>query len=97
MSELQMAMFLLAVVISVLAATHPAPPRRRRTRAQRPRDNNPGSHGRRGPALITRRRAPRPTADTTNRNHWDRADLAAGVGRDHADPDLTLTLWPEPR
>ncbi|HEY7032057.1 MAG TPA: hypothetical protein VH482_12040 [Thermomicrobiales bacterium] len=99
MSQLQMAMLLLVVVVTVLAATRPSPPRRRRGRAPRPRDDDsprqPDSRRPRTPAVLNRRSGPRPTADPINRNRWDRTDIAAGVGRDHADPDLTL--WPAPR
>jgi hypothetical protein len=101
MSQLPVALLLLVVVISVSAATRPAPPRRRRGRSRRPRAHNAlgpsGSRRHRTPVLLGRRARPLPTADPINRNHWDRTDITTGVGRDHADPDLTLSLWPEPR
>jgi hypothetical protein len=34
--------------------------------------------------------------DPFHRNRWDRCDLALGVGRDSAVPDLALLLWPSP-
>jgi hypothetical protein len=97
MSQLQMTILLLAVVISVLAATRPTPPRRRRGRSPRSRDNQSGPKRRHPAPLLARRPPLHSNSDPINRNRWDRADIATGVGRDHAEPDLTLTLWPEPR
>ena len=97
MSQIGLAMLLLAVVIAVLVATRPAPPRRRRPRPVRPRDGKPGPHIRRSNVLMSRRIGERESPDPSHRNRWDRADIAAGVGRDHAHPDVTLTLWPEAR
>jgi|SRR5215211_2676694 len=97
MSQVEMAMLLLAIVISVLVATRPVPPKRRRPPSQRPREDKPDPTTRRSSVLLSRRTPQPANPDPSHRNHWDRADIAAGVGRDHAHPDLTLTLWPESR
>jgi hypothetical protein len=75
------------VVIAVLGATRPAQPRRRRPPVMRRREGKPGSKS----DLMSERVSP----DPSHRNRWDRVDIAMGVGRDYAHPDVTLTLWPE--
>jgi hypothetical protein len=73
--ELRLALILFVVVVCVMVATRPVPPRRRVTRTQaRDRSSDPG------PART------RHTA-TLSRNAWDRSDLARAVGLDFADPD----------
>ena len=89
MTEIQLAMLLLAVVVAVLVATRPAQPRRRRPPVVRRRLGKPGATS----ELMSERVSP----DPSHRNRWDRSDIAMGVGRDHAHPDVTLTLWPEGR
>jgi hypothetical protein len=72
---------LFVVVACVMAATKPAPPRRRISRpGARRRSSDPGSHRRRNAATL-------------NRNTWDRLDLARAVGQDFGDPD-TVNLYP---
>ncbi|MEA2512566.1 MAG: hypothetical protein QOJ59_2053 [Thermomicrobiales bacterium] len=93
MSHLEMAMLLLALVISVLVATRPAPPRRR-SRSTRPRGGKPHPNDRGAATLSVRRSAPPPQPDAIHRNRWDRTDIASGVGHDYAQPDAALTHWP---
>jgi hypothetical protein len=96
MSPVETALFLSAIVITVLVATRPVPTRRRPAPPTRTRNNRSGLTGRvngRG-ALPGRKRQADLSPDTSQRNHWDRTDMAVAVGRDHAHPDLTLTLWP---
>lgn len=96
MSPVEMALFLSAIVITVLVATRPVPTRRRPAPPTRTRNNRTGITGRvnqRGP-LPRRKRRSDLSPDNSQRNHWDRADMAVAVGRDHAHPDVTLTLWP---
>ena len=95
MSHLEMAMLLLALVIAVLVATRPAPPRRR-PHPMRPRDGKSRANGR-GAAISPLRRLAPDRADAVDRNRWDRADIATGVGRDYAQPDPGLNHWPAPR
>ena len=96
MSPIEMAMFLSAIVVTVLVATRPTPTRRRPAPAASTRSNQSGAtnRGSRANALIRRGRLADLTPDPMQRNHWDRNDMAAGVGRDHAHPDVTLTVWP---
>jgi hypothetical protein len=96
MSHLGLALVLLAVVVAVILATRPSPPRRRRARSPRPPDTTSGPHADRSPPDRWRRPAATLSPDPFHRNRWDRCDLALGVGRDSAVPDLALLLWPSP-
>jgi hypothetical protein len=96
MSHLGLALILLAVVIAVILATRPSPPRRRRARSPRPPDGTSGPQTERSPSDRMRRPAVTLSPDPFHRNRWDRCDLALGVGRDSAVPDLALLLWPSP-
>lgn len=73
--ELRLALILFIVVVCVMAATKPAPPRRRASR--------PNARRRPSDPAAPRRRS----GITLNRNAWDRLDLARGVGGDFADPE----------
>ncbi|MEA2523043.1 MAG: hypothetical protein QOF73_270 [Thermomicrobiales bacterium] len=96
MSHLEMAMLLLALVISVLVATRPAPPRRR-SRSTRPRGGKPHPNDRRAATLLSGPPASQPRPDGVHRNLWDRSDIASSIGRDYAHSDPGLTHWPVPR
>ncbi len=96
MFHLDTTMLLLALVIAVLVATRPAPPRRRRPRSMRPSGGKIHPNARRAATLSSRRSVPH-GLDSVHRNRWDRADIATGVGRDYAQPDPGLNHWPAPR
>lgn len=81
MDALRLALVLMVVVLCVMAATRPTPPRRRVRRAP----------------VRRRSPEPAPSRDragaTLNRNRWDRLDLARAVGLDFADPQ-SVELYP---
>jgi hypothetical protein len=94
MSPLETAIVLSAIVITVLVATRPVPTRRRPAPPARSRHTRTSLAGRGKDTLTRRRRQADHSPDPSHRNHWDRSDIAIAVGRDHAHPDVTLTLWP---
>jgi hypothetical protein len=97
MSQLEVAALLAAVVIAVILATRPVPPRRRRARPQRPNDTESGPHDSRTTRRFGRSSPEQIALDAIHRNRWDRADLAAGIGRDDVVADPSLNLWPTTR
>jgi hypothetical protein len=84
---MELGLILLAVVVAVIVATRPAPPRKRRSRTTRPPLDDAGPVS----------RSARLPVSAVQRNPWDRSDLAAGVGHDHETSEAALSLWPTPR
>jgi hypothetical protein len=104
MSHLELAIFLLTAVICVIAATRPERPRRRPA-PTRPPSDRPATDEE-DPRVTTSEvvaTAPFPrlrsgqAPGAYHRNHWDRDDLAAAVGRDHEVAEIGLLLWPPPK
>ncbi len=86
MSPLEMAIFLSAIVITILVAARPVPTRRRPTPPVRKRSTRPSLAGRGKNPLTLRKRQADLSPDPSHRNHWDRSDIAIAVGRDPRSP-----------
>lgn len=97
MSEMELGLILLALVVAVIVATRPAPPRKRRSRTARPPLDDAGPKSRPSPSRLLLHRRNDSLLSATHRNPWDRPDLAAGVGHDHETGDATLSIWPSRR
>jgi hypothetical protein len=97
MSEMELGLILLAVVVAVIVATRPAPPRKRRTRSTRPPVDDAGPKHRRSRLTLHRNAKASLPGSAMHRNPWDRPDLAAGIGHNHETSDASLSLWPSPR
>src|SRR5215211_2569593 len=81
-------------------ATHPAPPRTRRSRRDSEQDIEDGDDSY-SPRLRRREEqewdVARIRLSATGRNRWDRRDLSQGVGLDFDVGDADKLIWPRGR